>query len=72
MSKNTIIRTINDIVGRRVNTKTMNASTKLRLVSENINTSRYGVTLVNSSAVALTPRFHNKRDSKGRFARIVR
>ena len=72
MSQNTIIRRITDIVGNRCNLKTMKAATKLRLVSENINTSRYSVAMVNSSAVALTPRFHNKRDRKGRFARIVR
>jgi hypothetical protein len=72
MSQNTIIRRISDIVGTRYNLKTMKAATKLRMVSENINTSRYGVALVNSSAVALTPRFHNNRDRKGRFARIVR
>jgi hypothetical protein len=69
MSNNPIIRKVTDIIGKRSNLKTMKAATKLRLVSENINTSRYAVTMVNSSAVSLRPRFHNIRDLKGRFTK---
>jgi hypothetical protein len=68
MSKNTIIMNISDILGRRANLSQMKADTKMRLVSENINTSRYNVALVNGNTVALKPRFHNKRNKKGQFA----
>jgi hypothetical protein len=70
--KNTITRNINDIVGRKINARTMKRETKMALISENINTSRYSFTLVNANTVSLKPRFHNKRDRKGRFASMVR
>ena len=68
MSKNTIIMNISDILGRRANLSQMKADTKMRLVSETINTSRYNVALVNGTTVALKPRFHNIRNKKGQFS----
>ena len=67
MSQNTIIMNISDILGRRANLSQMKADTKIRLVSENVNTSRYNVALVNGTTVALKPRFYNKRNKKGQF-----
>jgi hypothetical protein len=67
MSQNTIIMSISDILGRRANLSQMKADTKIRLVSENVNTSRYNVALVNGTTVALKPRFHNVRNKKGQF-----
>lgn len=67
MSQNTIIMSISDILGRKANVSQMKSDTKIRLVSENVNTSRYSVALVNGTTVALKPRFHNRRNRKGQF-----
>jgi hypothetical protein len=58
---------ISDILGRKANVSQMKSDTKIRLVSENVNTSRYSVALVNGTTVALKPRFHNRRNRKGQF-----
>lgn len=59
-------KNICDIVGQKIS-PTIPRETKIRLISENINTSRYSFTMVNGSTVNLKPRFHNLRNSKGQW-----
>ena len=59
-------KNICDIVGRKISPSTKR-ETKMRLVSECINMSRYAFTMVNGSTVKLKPRFHNLRNSKGQW-----
>ena len=59
-------KNICDIVGRKIS-PTTKRETKMRLISENINTSRYAFTMVNASTVSLKPRFHNLRNKKGQW-----
>jgi hypothetical protein len=64
--KTNMTKNICEIVGRKIN-PTTKRETKMRLVSECINTSRYAFTMVNGSTVKLKPRFHNLRNSKGQW-----
>ncbi len=59
-------KNICEIVGRKIS-PTTKRETKMRLISENINTSRYSFTFVNGNTVSLKPRFHNLRNSKGQW-----
>ena len=59
-------KNICEIVGRKINSKT-SRETKMRLLSESINSSRYAFTMVNGNTVKLKPRFHNLRNSKGQW-----
>jgi hypothetical protein len=70
--KNTITVDMTEILGRRVTTR--NKSVKMNLLSEAINTSKYEIVGFpgGGNKATLRLRFHNKRDRKGRFARIVR
>lgn len=69
---NIAIRNITELTGRSVDTTT-EKSFKLNLVEKSINPSKYHVIgLVDrTNNVILQTRFHNVRDNKGRFARVV-
>ena len=69
---NIAIRNIAELTGRTVDTTT-EKSYKLNLVEKSINPSKYRVIgLVDrTNNVILQTRFHNVRDNKGRFARVV-
>lgn len=61
---------IQSILGRTV--KTRNRAEKIKMISEAINTSRYEIISAfpgGGNTVTLRPRFHNKRDKRGRFTR---
>lgn len=66
----TITANIQDIIGKRVTTRSRDR--KVAMLSEVLNTSRYEIVSFpgGGNVVTLRPRFHNKRDRKGRFTRI--
>jgi hypothetical protein len=69
---NIVIKNINEITSTTV-CPTSDKYTKLRLVENAINPSKYNVVgLVDrTNNVVLETRFYNIRDKKGRFARVV-
>lgn len=69
---NIVIRDINNYSSRTV-CPTMDKTAKLRIVEKAINPTKYSVVgLVDrTNHVILQTRFHNVRDNKGRFARVV-
>jgi hypothetical protein len=69
---NIIIRNINNFTARTI-CPSMDKSAKLKVVEKAINTSKYSVIgLVDrTNEVILQTHFHNVRDNKGRFARVV-
>jgi len=69
---NIVIHNINNYTDHTV-CPTMDKSSKLQLVEDVINPSKYTVIgLVDrTNSVILQTRFHNVRDNKGRFARVV-
>jgi hypothetical protein len=69
---NIVIRDIANFAPRAV-CPTTDKTTKLRIVEDAINPSKYSVIgLVDrTNSVILQTRFHNVRDRKGRFARVV-
>ena len=70
--KNVITADIQEILGRRVTTRSK--CKKIQMLSEVLNTTKYEVLGFpgGGNKVNLRIKFHNKRDRKGRFARIVR
>jgi len=69
---NIVIRDITNYTDRNI-CPSMDRTTKLRTVEKAINPSKYNVVgLVDrTNHVILETRFHNVRDNKGRFARVV-
>lgn len=69
---NIVIRDIAEFTSRAV-CPTTEKSRKLRIVERAINPAKYSVIgLVDrTNSVILETRFHNVRDSRGRFARVV-
>ena len=69
---NIVIRNINNFTSRSI-CPSMDKSAKLKVVEKAINTSKYSVIgLVDrTNEVILQTHFHNIRDNKGRFARVV-
>jgi hypothetical protein len=69
---NIVIRDIANYANRYV-CPTTDKTTKLHIVESAINPSKYNIIgLVDrSNSVILQTRFHNVRDNKGRFARVV-
>ena len=69
---NIVIRNISSLTNQEVCPSTEKA-TKLHMVESAINTSKYSVVgLVDrTNNVILQTHFHNVRDRKGRFARVV-
>lgn len=59
-------KNICEIVGKKVSPFT-DKKIKIRMIRENINPSRYFFKMVNGTMVNLIPRFHNVRDSIGRW-----
>lgn len=69
---NIVIRDINNYTNRAI-CPTTDKSSKLRLVEQAVNPSKYTVIgLVDrTNNVILQTHYHNVRDNKGRFARVV-
>jgi hypothetical protein len=69
---NIVIKDITSITGRTV-CPTSEKTLKVSLVERNINQSKYTIVgmVDRTNNVILQTRFHNVRDSKGRFARVV-
>ncbi|NCX56771.1 MAG: hypothetical protein EBW87_06200 [Burkholderiaceae bacterium] len=69
----TYIKDITAITGKTNIDSGLTMSKKLKMVSRHINPSRYDFLgfLDRTNTAVLRPRFHNVRDSLGRFAAVV-
>ena len=70
---NTVIKPIGQITGKQNLDSSLTQTKKLKLLARHLNPSRYELLgfLDRTNDAILRPRFHNIRDSRGRFAAVV-
>jgi hypothetical protein len=72
-TNNTYIKPIAAITGKKNLSSGMSTATKIKMISRNLNQSRYEFLgfLDRTNDVVLRPRYWNVRDKQGRFAAVA-